>query len=218
MNKILILFLLVLSFDFSTQKNIEDMTDKELRTLGPFIFGLSYQKLLEYKRLKLNMKEKTNANQLISSMKSKYITIEQTFDKTKISQLTEVGIPQYAVDKFKAALDAKTAKGTSIRTEIFKSDFSVIVGLGAVKIEGNNATVSYYEVHTVASLIKILEPYITSHCSGALFWRKCRKELITRVRGYTIKEMDLIKKAIRERAEKDLTERIKVVESLKTVE
>lgn len=30
--------------------------------------------------------------------------------------------------------------------------------------------------------------------------------------------MDLIKKAIRERAEKDLTERIKVVESLKTVE
>ena len=65
MNKILILFLLVLSFDFSTQKNIEDMTDKELRTLGPFIFGLSYQKLLEYKRLKLNMKEKTNANQLI---------------------------------------------------------------------------------------------------------------------------------------------------------
>ena len=34
-----------------------------------------------------------------------------------------IEIVSNAVDKFKAALDAKTAKGTSIRTEIFKSDF-----------------------------------------------------------------------------------------------
>lgn len=106
MNKILILSLIALSVVLTTQKNIEDMTDKELKFLS--LFGPSYEKLLEYKRLKLNSKEKTNSNQLISSMSSKYITVASTIDKTKIQDLTKLGIPKYTVDKFKAALFQKS--------------------------------------------------------------------------------------------------------------
>ena len=216
MNKILILSLIALSVVLTTQKNIEDMTDKELKFLS--LFGPSYEKLLEYKRLKLNSKEKTNSNQLISSMSSKYITVASTIDKTKIQDLTKLGIPKYTVDKFKAAIYSKKATATKFTIEIFPTQASGIIGLGSVEFDGNNAKIAYVEAHTTATLIQILEPFFTEHCSGALFWIKFRKNLEKKARGYTIKELELIKQGIKARALNDLNERIKLLESLKTVE
>ena len=162
----------------------------------------------QFKRLQDLSKEKSFPYQLVSNMKTEYVTIAKTIKKSNIEKLNLLGIPSHAVAKFKAALWSQTAVSKSFNIELFPTQASVIEGLGVVEIEGDSAKIYYAEAHTKANLIQQKVPQKRRSCSGALFWRKCRNWIEMIVRGFTQKELDIIKRAVTARAANDLKTRV----------
>ena len=162
----------------------------------------------QFKRLQDLSKEKSFPYQLVSNMKTEYVTIANTIKKSNIEKLNLLGIPSHAVAKFKAALWSQTAVSKSFNIELFPTQASVIEGLGVVEIEGDSAKIYYAEAHTTANLIQQKVPQKRRSCSGALWWRKCRNWIEMIVRGFTQKELDIIKTAVTARAANDLKTRV----------
>ena len=162
----------------------------------------------QFKRLQDLSKEKSFPYQLVSNMKTEYVTIANTIKKSNIEKLNLLGIPSHAVAKFKAALWSQTAVSKSFNIELFPTQASVIEGLGVVEIEGDSAKIYYAEAHTKANLIQQKVPQKRRSCSGALWWRKCRNWIEMIVRGFTQKELDIIKRAVTARAANDLKTRV----------
>ena len=155
--------------------------------------------------MKANAKEKNYPNELIKSSKTKFMSIVNTINKNKIELLTLLGIPEHAVTKFRAAIFSQSVTASRFDIDLSPDKANSIQGLGYVKIEGNNAKVAYAEAHTTAELIEQFEPVVYTD-NG--------RQVSKRARGFTLKELQIINKELKERAGKDLQERIKTIKEL----
>ena len=162
-------------------------------------------RLHEYQALKASAKEKNYPNELIKSSKTKFMSIVNTINKNKIELLTLLGIPEHAVTKFRAAIFSQSVTASRFDIDLSPDKANSIQGLGYVKIEGNNAKVAYAEAHTTAELIEQFEPVVYTD-NG--------RQVSKRARGFTLKELQIINKELKERAGKDLQERIKTIKEL----
>ena len=94
---------------------------------------------------------------------------------------------------------------SSINIEVFPDKANTIEGLGVVEIDGNKATISYVEAHTTATVIEQFEPLVVNG------------NVVKQLRGFTVKEIDIIKSAVIEKAKNDLKERIEAIRSLNSL-
>ena len=173
-------------------------------------------RLTELKKLS---QEKTNGWQLVTNLKTTYFTIATTIKRDKLNQIYQLGIPQHAIDKFKAVIFAKVIVEKTIRVDIFsEKEAKSIQGLGVVELEGDGIKLYYAEATTTGQTIQQKEPVHRKKCKGALFWRKCTHWIDWVPRGFTHKEIDLIKQTLRVRAAQDLHTRIQNLMNLKSVE
>ena len=187
-----------------------------------FTNAKKYNKAEFEKRLKELQKlsqEKTNGWQLVTNLKTTYFTIATTIKRDKLSQIYQLGIPQHAIEKFKAVVFAKVIVEKTIRVDIFaEKEAKSIQGLGVVELEGDQIKLYYAEATTTGQTIQQKEPVHRKKCKGALFWRKCTHWIDWVPRGFTPKEIDLIKQTLRVRAAQDLHTRIQNLMNLKSVE
>lgn len=161
--------------------------------------------IIHFNELKEKAKEKVNANDLVHSINSQFTSIKNTIDKNNINQLNQLGIPQHAVEKFKAALFSQTSSIHSFSIELFPDRASAIEGIGFLVIQGKNAKVVYIEAHTRGELIEQKEPLKLKEChSTFLFGKSCTERIVMKTRGFTINELNLIKAAIRQKSASEL--------------
>lgn len=187
-----------------------------------FTNAKKYNKAEFEKRLKELQKlsqEKTNGWQLVTNLKTTYFTIATTIKRDKLNQIYQLGIPQHAIEKFKAVVFAKVIVEKTIRVDIFaEKEAKSIQGLGVVELEGDQIKLYYAEATTTGQTIQQKEPVHRKKCKGALFWRKCTHWIDWVPRGFTHKEIDVIKQTLRVRAAQDLNTRIQNLMNLKSIE
>ena len=162
----------------------------------------------QFQQLKALSKEKTNGWQLVGNMKTDYFTISTSLATNKIDQLYLLNIPAHAIKEFKAVLFTKKIVSTSFRVELNPTTASAIEGLGVVELEGNLVKLSYAEANTVGTLIEQKEPVKREKCKRKWFKKKCTHWIEMVPRGFTDKEVDVIKHTLRVKAAKDLETRI----------
>ena len=169
----------------------------------------------QFKQLQALSKEKTNGWQLVTDLKTDYTTIATSIRKDKLSQLYQLNIPQHAIEKFKAVVFAKVIVEKTIRVDIFaEKEAKSIQGLGVVELEGDQIKLYYAEATTTGQTIQQKEPVHRKKCKGALFWRKCTHWIDWVPRGFTHKEIDVIKQTLRVKAAQDLNTRIQSLMNL----
>ena len=169
----------------------------------------------QFKQLQALSKEKTNGWQLVTDLKTDYTTIATSIRKDKLNQLYQLNIPQHAIEKFKAVVFAKVIVEKTIRVDIFaEKEAKSIQGLGVVELEGDQIKLYYAEATTTGQTIQQKEPVHRKKCKGALFWRKCTHWIDWVPRGFTHKEIDVIKQTLRVKAAQDLNTRIQSLMNL----
>lgn len=159
-----------------------------------------------------------NSAHLISSMNSYLNTITNSIDKNKISQLGQLGVPEYTVDLFKGALYGADVKTNTFTFENTPSDATLIEGVGAISVVGNEARFAYVEAHCNGNLIpqKINVP--TKQCKKRfLRKKKCWWNDNWVVRGFNGGEILLIKSALRAKSVQEIKKRIKALSDITTV-
>lgn len=165
----------------------------------------------QFKQLQQLSKEKTYGWQLVTNLKTDYVTLATNIKKDKLNQIYQLNIPQHAIEKFKGVLFAKKIIDDSFRIDIVsEKDLTAkaIQGLGVVELDGEAIKLYYAEATTTGKIIEQKEPVKRRKCKGALFWRKCTNWIEMVNRGITTKEIDIIKQTVRVKAAKDLEGRI----------
>ena len=76
-----------------------------------------------------------NADYLINNIQSIVLNVAQTVPKGKIDKIGILGVPDYAVEKFKAAIFAKDVVANSFHFEISKEEGKLIEGIGIIEIK-----------------------------------------------------------------------------------
>ena len=93
-----------------------------------------------------------NADYLINNIQSTVYNIAQTVPKGKIGQIGILGVPDYAVEKFKAAQFTKEVVVNSFHFEISQGEGKLIEGIGIIEIQGDKAKFAYVESTNTGNL------------------------------------------------------------------
>ena len=177
------------------------------------------KKLIEFARAIANIakssKARLAASSLVSNVQSNLKKIADRVDKNKIGQIGALGVPAYAVDKFKAAVFAHDATATSFHFELDKTNVKLVEGLGVIEVDGNVAKFAYVEATTTGNAIQQTEPHSYRKCKRFLFFKKCRTITERRNRGFSLHELEMIKNALRELSAVKITERINAIKELR---
>ena len=177
-----------------------------------FTNAKKYNKAEFEKRLKELQKlsqEKTNGWQLVTNLKTTYFTIATTIKRDKLSQIYQLGIPQHAIEKFKAVLFAKVIVDDSFRIDIVADkQAKSIQGLGVVELDGDSIKLYYAEANTTGRMIEQKTPVKRERCKKFLFIKKCTHWIEMVPRGFTAQEIAIIKQTVRVKAARDLETRI----------
>lgn len=163
----------------------------------------------QFKQLQALSKEKTYGYQLVTDLKTDYVTTATNIRKDKLNQLYQLNIPQHAIQKFKAVIFAKVIVDKTFRIDIVADkEAKSIQGLGVVELDGDAIKLYYAEATTTGRMIQQKEPVKRKRCKGFLFIRKCKHWIEMVPRGFTTKEIDIIKQTVRVKAARDLETRI----------
>ena len=177
------------------------------------------QKLIEFARAIVNIakssKARLGAASLVSNVQSTLKNIADRVDKAKINQIGALGVPSYAVEKFRAAVFAHDATATSFHFQLDKTNAKLVEGLGVIEVDGNVAKFAYVEATTTGNLIQQTEIHSYRKCKRFLFFKKCRTIYERINRGFTLSELDRIKNALRELSAVKLTDRINAIKELR---
>ena len=77
-----------------------------------------------------------------------------------------------------------------------------------VELDGDAIKLYYAEATTTGRMIQQKVPVKRKRCKGFLFIRKCKHWIEMVPRGFTTKEIDIIKQTVRVKAARDLETRI----------
>ena len=156
---------------------------------------------------------------LIASMKTKFVTVASVVDKSKLAFVGSLGIPSHAVKKFVTARFTKGMTTASFNLELFPDRVTVIQGLGVLEIEGDRAKIAYVEASTVGKVNEQKEKVQLKQCRKILgFFEKCWLVEQEVVRDFSVKELEIIKNAVRAQSAKELKGRIEKVMELQAIE
>ena len=92
------------------------------------------------------------------------------FQNLKLKKIGLLGVPSYAVEKFKAAIFAKDVVVNSFHFEISQGEGKLIEGIGIIEIQGDKAKFAYLESTNTGNLIpqEIIIKYPTDKPNGDL--------------------------------------------------
>ena len=157
------------------------------------------------------------ASYLIGKMDSYLKTVTNSIEKNKIKQLVGLGVPSYTVKLFEGALYGSDVKVNTFTYEHTPTQASLIEGVGAITVIGNEARFAYVEAHCNGSLIPQKKNVPTKRCKGILWWRKCWWEDNWIVRGFTGQELLLVKSSLRAKSVQEIKKRIKALADITAV-
>ena len=177
-------------------------------------FGLfgKFKKIVSI--IEANGSNHPNADYLINNIQSYVLNVAQTVPKFKIEKIGLLGVPSYAVEKFKAAIFAKDVVVNSFHFEISQGEGKLIEGIGIIEIQGDKAKFAYLESTNTGNLIpqEIIIKY--KECKKYFGIKKCKTREGREQRGSEVEEIEKIKTALREKSAQALTQRINVIKQM----
>ena len=150
-----------------------------------------------------------NSFTLIQNIQSSVIHEVGVISKEDLKGIRTMSrVPDYALQKFKAAIYAKEAEVTSFHFEIEKDKANLIEGIGKAIVKGNKVIFAYFEANTTGDLVQPKETVHYRKCKHVLLLKKCKTHTKIYDRPFNIEELDLIKNLLREQSGNALIERI----------
>ena len=141
-----------------------------------------------------------NADYLINNIQSYVLNVAQTVPKSKIDKIGLLGVPSYAVEKFKTAIFAKDVVVNSFHFEISQGEGKLIEGIGIIEIQGDKAKFAYVESTNTGNLITQQVIIKFKECKKYVFVKKCHNRERREDRGFKLEELEKIKQALREKS------------------
>ena len=175
------------------------------------LFG-GFKKIVEI--IEANGANHPNSDYLINNIQSNVLNIAQTVPMSKIAQIGVLGVPGYAVERFKAAQFTKEVVVNSFHFEISENEGKLIEGIGIIEVQGDKAKFAYAESTNTGNLItqQVIVKY--KDCRKYFGIKRCKNRERTENRGFRIDELEKIKVALREKSARALTDRINVIKQM----
>lgn len=158
-------------------------------------------------------REKTDVSQLVKNVKTKFYVFSSTIDKNKVNKLANLGLPTEAVKEFEEVYGSGD-KYNDIKVKQTPKYYDVTEGLGAIEIEDpekDDADIAYVEAHTTADIIQQYKVERVKSCKGK---SDCKDNVWRQPRPMTESEIAVVKKALIDRVEEDLINRVNYLLSL----
>ena len=158
-------------------------------------------------------REKTDVSQLVKNVKTKFYVFSSTIDKNKVNKLAYLGLPTDAVKEFEEVYGSgDTYNDFQVKQTL--QYYDVTEGLGAIEIEDpekDDADIAYVEAHTTADIIQQYKVERVKSCKGK---SDCKDNVWRQPRPMTESEIAVVKKALIDRVEEDLINRVNYLLSL----
>ena len=153
--------------------------------------------------------KRNNSFSLIHNIRSNVIHHVSVITKEDLKGISTMsGVPDYALQKFKAAIYAREAEVTSFHFEIEKDRANLIEGIGKAIVNGDKVIFAYFEANTTGDLVQPKETVYFRNCKHVLLWKKCKTHTNIYERPFNFEELDLIKNLLREQSGNALIQRI----------